>query len=359
MTVSRTARILFAILLLAAAAFFWVNFFTQRELVADDPVVPPTPPVAVVPPDDADAVDAEAPAPDAEGAAAPPVVVVDPPVAVTRSVVVAELPFLVTAPPAVDPEDDVDPLAAAEAERQLAAARASVNPFSPIVVRTPAPATAAAPPRDVPPTTQVVTEVPVPAQPGVTAVNGVATAPRIAAPAPAPLAPPGSTAADLPRALPTGTPLSPTPELLREPRTVAERVDVTDVAVIRVPEPDEGPPADITPGAPLLAEAPVPEDTMPLTDVGAARPLPTEAPLAAGTNPLARYLRDNAYSFTGSVLGPVGVGVFRSSLDATPQVVAIGQTLPDTDIVLTDLRGQQAELTLDDTTQILVLDLRR
>jgi hypothetical protein len=40
-------------------------------------------------------------------------------------------------------------------------------------------------------------------------------------------------------------------------------------------------------------------------------------------------------------------------------VVALGQTLPDSEIVLTDLRGQQAELTLGDTSRILVLDLRR
>jgi hypothetical protein len=83
------------------------------------------------------------------------------------------------------------------------------------------------------------------------------------------------------------------------------------------------------------------------------------APLAAGTNRLARYLRDNGYSFTGSVLGPVSVGVFRSNGDPVPQVVALGQTLPNTEIVLTDLRGQQAELMLDDVRQTLILDIRR
>ncbi len=70
-------------------------------------------------------------------------------------------------------------------------------------------------------------------------------------------------------------------------------------------------------------------------------------------------MRDENFSFTGSVLGPVSVGVFRSDLDNVPLVVALGQTLPDTDIVLTDLRGQQAELRLGDITQILTLDIRR
>jgi hypothetical protein len=46
----------------------------------------------------------------------------------------------------------------------------------------------------------------------------------------------------------------------------------------------------------------------------------------------------------------VSVGVFRSNGDPVPQVVALGQTLPNTEIVLTDLRGQQAELMLDDTS---------
>jgi hypothetical protein len=63
--------------------------------------------------------------------------------------------------------------------------------------------------------------------------------------------------------------------------------------------------------------------------------------------------------FTGSVLGPVGVAVFRSSLSQSPLVVTLGQTLPETDIVLTDLKGQQAEFTQDNDKQILILDLRR
>jgi len=99
----------------------------------------------------------------------------------------------------------------------------------------------------------------------------------------------------------------------------------------------------------------------------AAAPAPAAAtantdyrdPLAAGATALSRYLRDNNFSFTGSVLGPVSVGVFRSAINSTPIVISLGQTLPDTEIVLTDLKGQQAELTLDDTTQTLTLDLRR
>jgi hypothetical protein len=44
MTLSRTARILLALLLLAAAAFFWVNFFTQNRVLGEDPETPSPPP---------------------------------------------------------------------------------------------------------------------------------------------------------------------------------------------------------------------------------------------------------------------------------------------------------------------------
>jgi hypothetical protein len=84
-----------------------------------------------------------------------------------------------------------------------------------------------------------------------------------------------------------------------------------------------------------------------------------DAPMAAGVDPLSRYLRDNNVVFTGSVLGTVAVGVFRSADAAMPLVVSLGQTLPETDIVLTDLTGLKAEFTLADSTQVLSLDLRR
>jgi hypothetical protein len=161
-----------------------------------------------------------------------------------------------------------------------------------------------------------------------------------------------------PRALPTGTPLAATPGLLRETRTVdaVEPVEVP-AAATRVPDeplPTAAEPVRTAPG--ILSD--VPELRGIETTVTDAATI-GDAPLAAGTNRLARYLRDNGYSFTGSVLGPVSVGVFRSNGDPVPQVVALGQTLPNTEIVLTDLRGQQAELMLDDLRQTLILDIRR
>ena len=179
--------------------------------------------------------------------------------------------------------------------------------------------------------------------------------------------------------------LSSAPDLLRQPRvgTVADRVDLPAITVIAVPDPEpaviEAPSAP-RPPAPTVELEPVGPIAAPVatTEPGPAvsvqgddpetpgepataspAPVASQAPLAAGSTGLARFLRDNDYAFTGSVLGPVSVGVFRSNLDAAPIVVSLGQTLPNTEIVLTDLRGMQAELTLGQTTQILTLDLRR
>ena len=397
MTLSRTARILLALLLLAAAAFFWVNFFTQNRVLGEDPETPATAAVPPVPtpaqpadaladaPDGADVEapldvdpDADAPldaeadpadpldtdptviappatAPEAPVVPAAPVVVLDPPVTVTRDVVVADLPFLVTEPPAA-PDVPVGELDALEAERRLAAARATVNPFSPIVLPAPAATAATAPARAVP-AAPVVTDVAIPAGPP-------APPPRVATPAPRALAPAPTAVRETPRALPTGTPLAATPGLLRETRQI-DAVETVEVPAAQTRVPDEPLPTTAEPvrTAPgILSEVPALrgiETTVAETEAEAEVATNGDAPLAAGTNRLARFLRDNGYSFTGSVLGPVSVGVFRTNGDPVPQVVALGQTLPNTEIVLTDLRGQQAELMLDDLRQTLILDIRR
>lgn len=435
MALSRTARILIAILLLAAAAFFWVNYFTQSrqaESPAQDPlaVAPTAPspvPAAPAPTADADAepadgegeagvTDAE-PGTEAEGAAVPPatptpdatvapaeppVVVVDAPVAVTREVVIADLPFLITSPQPIATDTEAEAEDAAEPEAVTVPTRATVNPFSPVVVRTPP-----APERDVPAPSVVVGEVAIPEGPPTVAPVAAPAPVRASAPTPRAVAPAPPAPTGLTRELPTGAVLASTPGLLREPRvgTVADRVDLPSVTAVAIPAPEPAvaplpvEPRPATPEVDLEPVAAIPDppaapdavdagdvpdtvgtdpvsdatDTTDTTDVADAtstpddtadRPVvngtaPGPAPLAAGSTRLARYLRDADYVFTGSVLGPVSVGVFRSQVDPAPIVVALGQTLPNTDIVLTDLRGMQAELTLGDTTQILTLDLRR
>jgi hypothetical protein len=493
MALSRTARILIAILLLAAAAFFWVNFFYQSRLAespAQEPLTAsPAPSPATAASDEAASVseaadaageaDAEAAAVAGAGAAdevseagtpveageptaepvdaesqddvagesaatggpapvdpevaqptgpavadEPPVIVLDASVSVSRDIVIADLPFLVTSPPAqILAAEAATAVETAAAGPVTVPSRATINPFSPVVVRTPP-----APTRDVPPAIVGVGATPAVGAPAAPAPAVVTRAP---APTPRPLAPAAPAAAALTRDLPTGSVLSSTPDLLRAPRvgTVADRVDLPTVTAIAIPAAERAvvaaPPTPRTPVDPvvlqpvgpiglpvvpefvnvdvLAVEPPVPvedpaaaeaeavleaeaeavaeaeaardaaaaEAAALVEEAAAAEPaaatpaapgVPIDgiaAPLPAGTNLLSRYLRDNNVVFTGSVMGPVSVGVFRSRLEGTPIVVALGQTLPNTEIVLTDLRGMQAELTLDDSTQILSLDLRR
>jgi len=362
-TLSRTARILIALLLVAAAAFVWINFFAET---------PDTPPLAgptveaPQAPAEGDAVDGATvdggPADDAEGAdaivdgdeAGPPTVVTGPDVDVVgRDVVVAELPFLITEPPAAPETAETEAEGAAEgAARPGFGARASVNPFSPIVVQEPA--QAAAPPAQ--PASPEVVEVEVPGAPPVEDTQAVAPTPR--APAPAALAPASPRTASLPRALPGGT-LPVAPDVLTTSRSEPRQVAPPDLpvrAAIREPSaPNETP--TLRPMGAALADGTAQPSPLGPGEVAAAG-IP-DRPLVSGADTLSQYLRDRNVAFTGSVVGSVGVGVFRLGGSTTPIVLALGQPLPDTDIVLTDLRGQAAQFTLGDTTHVLNLDLRR
>jgi hypothetical protein len=357
MTLSRTARILIALLLVAAAAFVWINFFATTPdapaPMAGPTVETPEPTdesaaVPASPPSEGEAGDASAsgaadpatPADAAPTVVAPPVTEV-----VGRDVVVAELPFLVTEPPA--PDDvaaEADGEAGAAADRPGVPLRASVNPFSPVVVQ--------------------AAEAPVPTSPPVVDVEGsdapavetVVVAPP-SAPAPTPLAPNSPRPEQLPRPLPRGS-LPVAPDLLTSSR--AEQAPRTppnlpSLAAVREPNAAAEPPT-----LPSLTNA-VPASTDSALDPLAPGAVPQagvpDQPMVSGVDQLGRYLRDRNVAFTGSVVGSVGVGVFRVADHETPIVLALGQSLPDTDIVLTDLRGQAAEFTLGDTTHVLNLDL--
>ncbi|MBS3966975.1 MAG: hypothetical protein KGZ60_06975 [Truepera sp.] len=317
MTLSREARIIIGIVFVAVAAWLWINYFTQ----AGEPV------------------GAELPAPAAPATVAPPVV--------ARELTIAQLPFLVTAAPevAVEVVAPVEEVLIARPGDQ----RAAINPFSPIIVRAaPAPAT---------PTPAIVATTP---PPPIEVANIPITPtpqppPVVSAPVPRPLAPPPPVADNLPRALPSGTlPLA--PSILRQARTAPPGpANLAEVVAIRVPEATIELPPGLTPEA---QAAPATTPLRPLAPTPAVA-LQATPPLSAGANPLARYLRDQNVTFTGSVLGPIGVGVFRSNLTLAPVVVALGQPLPDTDIVLKGLRGQEAVFSQGNHSETLVLNLRR
>lgn len=430
MGLSRTAKILLAALLVAAAGFAWVNFFNQDQFAET-----PQPPAITTPTVAAPSVpaallgqSAETAAPDAtvtpesavvesEGASdavvvvaddaapedtarsaeadsaaptvvvtAPPVVVTQSPSVVTRDLVVGELPFLVTAPPVAETATVEDQTASAN--RPPTTQRTSVNPFSPILVQSPAPAPGAvfAQETDVidivtdagqPTQEAVITDVPVSGASGSSnTASTTAVAPPPAAPAPRPVAPATSASGALPRPLPSGT-LPVTPEILREaraPQQVAETpapVDLGTLAAIRVPdEPEAQEPFPTTESETDETQVAVTTPDVLGTDrpnepAAVATETPTTVtptpslPLAVGGDPLSRYLRDNNVRFTGSVLGPLSVGVFRSARFSEPVVLTLGQPLPDTEIILSDLRGYEARFSMGDTTQTLSLDLRR
>jgi hypothetical protein len=331
---SRTSRIMIGFLLLALAAFLWVNFLVRdsgfdlgflRAAGGD-----------------------LGGAPEAQAPAVAPV----PESQVARELEILDLPFLVTEPP-VRAESPEGAPAQAEAAPGQAARRATVNPFSPVIQSGGARAAAQPTGQRQGAAQNNVTNVPVPGQPA----GGAQAAAGPRAPAPAPVTPSGQASGTLPRALPGGT-LGTTPPLLRE------AIGATDVpagnagrmAAVREPERPATELQQAGVAGPAAGE-PQPLER-PISPQAQARP-GGQPPLAAGTSTLSRYLRDNNVRFTGSVIGPVSVGVFRSSLTSAPVVISLGQALPDTSIVLTDLRGQQAELTLGDSKQTLTLELRR
>jgi hypothetical protein len=395
MTLSRTARILIAVLLLAAAAFFWVNFFS-REQSSPAPTVTATAPRApkaangaakatagtakpttgtATPTTGASKAGTEAAKPatgaqaTAKGAEKAPVVVPSHPAVATHDLQVAELPFLVTQPPQPNTSETGGNTsqATATATNQVAASakRMTVNPFSPILIRAPQARSAPTPP------------------PRQTVVTQKAPAPKVEkplaqAPTPQPIAPPPPQASNLPGALPSGM-LPTTPSVLQSTRAQVQAQtkppaptpapeNLGTVAAVREPgsgtaaqlgnlnNPDTLSVAPTVPG--LLGPGQPTKPAAPTTTTAAANGN-GKAPLQAGTDSLSLYLRDHNVRFTGTVLGPISVGVFRSDLYKAPVVVSLGQDLPETKITLTDLRGHEAVFTYQDSTQSLSLDLRR
>lgn len=420
MSLSRTARILIALLLVAAAAFFWVNFLNQPETPTPVSAQSSTPSAqpGVPTPSPATSEAGEAAAPGAAGqapagtedaaaagaaeggaagasgatvtttpGAAPGVVtapaVVTPPTVVLRDLVVDDLPFLVTSPPVAEtPEAEAE---GTGATRPQGSRRGSINPFSPVVVQAPpappaqpvaaAPAEpgslAAAPSEE--PTVVVVNSDGTPQAGATTAEAGTSptTAPGATtakpgqAPAPRALAPAPTRASDLPRPLPIGT-LPITPDILRDARTAPTTpsgpANLADVAAVRLP-PDSAPSALPASGSEASTTvAPTGVDVLgpgQPTAESVSKPSAPTLPLVVGADALSRYLRDNDVRFTGTALGPLSVGVFRSKQFDQPVVLTLGQSLPETEIVLADLRGYEAKFSLGDNTQVLSLDIRR
>ena len=304
-----------------------------------------------------------------------------------RDIQLAELPFLITELPTTVTEE----LAAAEgteATVRPGEQRASINPFAPIVLKPLEVEAAALPEGD------GIVEVPIPDEPialstvevpaGVETLNGPSQmegvvldpgAPTETAVLETPLPEaltPAPAVASLPRPLPSGT-LPVAPDIMRTMSRTPD-ADISDLpapveaqtqpqvaeveAAIRLPEQSPAANASLSPVASAGTEE---ADLEPIVTLAADAQAAAAngGPISAGLSGLSRYLRDNDVRFTGSVIGPVGVGIFRSKVSQAPYVITLGQVIPDTDIVLTSLQGKQAQFTQGQENQVLTLDLRR
>ena len=364
MTLSRTSRILLAVLLLAVAIFAWVN-------LAGGGLGPPTPVGAGTPPPDAQA---EAPDPTPDAPANAPVDTpddvaadVDPAEDAPSDVDVVALPSpdgdappsprivardveLATFPATPDADDRTEGEASggdgegddggvlgaipdAPPTANASVARATrLNPFAAVAAGVPGDGTAdAASPSDAAPDPVAARSLPAPTVP----TAATPQAPR--------------------RALP-GRMLASAPALLQRPRTDPGPAAVATGGGVAAGGPDlprAAVPASPTrtPGVPATGGA---GDAPDLLGAAGGRDL---AAATGGT--LAPTLNAAGVRFTGSVVGSVGVGVFRMAGESAPVVLALGQSLPGSDIVLADVGGTTATFALGDATHVLTLDPRR
>ncbi len=306
---------------------------------------------------------------------------------IANEIEVLELPFLVTQPPAAQSEED------ALSTSRGVVQRSSVNPFTPMVVAAapPAPPVRSVPPQ---PQTAVSTSRPIATPPRVdnTTASPTQLSPEVLPPIPRPVTPPSSqaTLSRLPQALPNGT-LPVTPELLARPTRPAmvsvsadntstpSEVDITQIVAVHTPstmsantptstassESSTIPPSSVSS---LPAASTTPPSSSEEAEVESLAPISlstalsrssdqTQTSVLSGITALSRYLRDTNLSFTGAVLGPVSLAVFNANEQSFS--VQLGQNLPDTDIILTNIKNHEVELTQGNESQILILDLRR
>lgn len=112
-------------------------------------------------------------------------------------------------------------------------------------------------------------------------------------------------------------------------------------------------PVRATPAQEPPPPPPAPEP-VPVPEPPALEPIPVPAPVVEVVrNPLDSYIEDNALRFTGAVLGPVSVAVFRTNNQSFS--IATGRSLPETNIVLTNVTADKAEVNLAGDVRTLAL----
>lgn len=263
---------------------------------------------------------------------APPLPDAAPP-AVARDIGVAELPLLVTEPPAAETEPEIPAPVTGGADSAL-------NPFSPLLL--PSPERTAEPP---PPAQPPVAAEPPPSAPPAPSAAPTATAP---APEAAPVAP-----APVPRAR-----LS-TPSI---PAALGARMQPAATGTLRTGILGRTLGASSATTNPLAEAAAirVPSSLAPPETLSATRGTLTPLGLAGGDgyataaeNRVSRSLRERRVAFTAMV---TGTGIFRVGEGAAPVLMAVGDRLPGTDLVLSRLTSRSAQFTEDDARHTLSLN---
>lgn len=274
------------------------------------------------------------------------------PPAIAPDIGIAELPFLVTEPPAdAPPADDTPAPITGNADAS--------NPFAPLlgpqapeVAQEPAetaPATETVQ-EPLPPSTPEVVEVPVPPEPP-------APSTEVSVPVPTPRTPLTSAttqAGTLPRRAGSEAATADAPTLLTQgtDRSAAAWAGaLAEVATVRTPTPTVGAPVAqrLGVGSPALASAPgAPQANLseaPATDPQLPRhTLATPAPMSLARSPDAertqaensvrRFLTERGVSFTAM---STGTGIFRTQESDRPILLEVGETLPGSDVVLVEL----------------------
>ncbi len=257
--------------------------------------------------------------------------------AVARGTGVAELPLLVTEPPKEEPEDIPAPV--------TGDAEGALNPFAPLILpgpdetAQPAPIPAqrpldAAPAPESTPSPAALEPAAPPTAPAPQARVGVPALPGALSARMQPVPSTGLSTGILKRALATTSPET-------DPNSLAQR------AVIRVP-------SGLTPltssGFARRGGGAQGASSTGLTPIGLAG---DENVTLSVSNRVSRSLADLRVHFTAMT---TGTGIFRVGDNPAPILVAVGERLPGTELVLSRLTSSDAQFSEDDARHTLLLN---
>lgn len=265
------------------------------------------------------------------GGALPPLPDAEPPAAV-RDVGVAELPLLVTEPPADETKAEIP-------APVTGGAKGALNPFSPLLL--PPPETAPAPPAPAPP---VVTELS-PVTPSAPAAQTIPTpAPPVSRVVPAPAPQARLSIPSIPEALSVRQPSAGV-------RTLGTRIlgRTLGTSSVAAPNPLAGTAAIRVPAS-LTPPATASTTGGRLTPLGLAD---NRDFTSASSNRVSESLSELRVNFTAMA---TGTGIFRVGNSEIPVLLRVGELLPGTQLILSRLTRSSAQFSEADARHTLSLN---